>query len=315
MKAIIYHNKALEIRKNLNNSYLIAESYKNIAKDYIQDRNYKVAELIIKKGIIISKEIQSQKLLKAFYYQLFELSKKTRNYEKALVNYLNYSEIKDSLLSFESENKIAELEIQYQSEKKEQKIELLSVKNKLNTEIIHSQKNNLMFLVAGLGILLVSLVIVLFIYFQRDKAYKMLVKHNIEIANLEESQKQKVPKQKISNEQQIINDLLSIIEENNYFLNPSCTIDELAKKISTNRQYLSKIVNDRFQSNFNNFINTYRVKEARKLLLDNEYNKYTIDAIAKLSGFNNKATFNTAFKKNTGVTPSFFKKEQSLYTS
>ena len=46
--------------------------------------------------------------------------------------------------------------------------------------------------------------------------------------------------------------------------------------------------------------------------MDSEFDKYTMDAIAQLSGFNNRATFNTAFKKNTGVSPSFFKKNNGI---
>ncbi|MCD4792682.1 MAG: AraC family transcriptional regulator [Bacteroidales bacterium] len=310
--AIKHHLEALNIRKNRNLLYLTAESYKNLTKIYIQISEYKNAEDAVKKGISISKNIKSKKLLKNFYYQLFELNKSKNNYRKALENHLIYSEYKDSLFTVESENKISELEIQYQTEKKEQKIKLLNTKNKLNSEIISGQKSKLLFLIVGSSILLIVFTIVLLIYFQRNKAYKMLVKQNIEITNLEKTQKHKISKHEISNEQQIINNLLTIIEENKYFLNTSCTIDELAKKIDTNRQYLSTIINNKFNSNFSSFINTYRVKEARRLLLDKEYNKYTIDAIANLSGFNNRATFNTAFKKITGISPSFFKKEQNL---
>jgi len=310
--AMKYYIQSLKLRKKINHSHLIAESYKNIAKTHIKNSDNKSAELIIAKGIIISKEIKSKKLLKNFYYQLFELNKKNSNFKKALSNYIKYFEIKDSLLSIESENVISELEIQYQTEKKEQKIEHLNIQNTLNAKVILNQKNNLILLISGSSILFISLLIVLFLFYQRNKAYKMLVKQNIEIVNLEKDRKQEKQTQKITNEQQIINDLLIIIEEDNYFLTTTCSIDELAKKINTNRQYLSKIINDKFQSNFNTFINTYRIKEARKLLLDSEYDKYTIDAIAKLSGFKNRTTFNAVFKKNTGVTPSFFKKEQKF---
>ncbi len=313
--AMKYHVESLEIRKSINDLRGIAESYKNIAKVHMQDGSYKDAELTIGKGISFSEQIQSIRMLNKFNYQLYELNKYKKDYEKALANYLVFSVTKDSILSVESENKIAELEIQYQTEKKEQQITLLNTKDELNSQIISKQKFSLIFLIAGSGILLISLIIVLINYFQKNKAYKMLVKQNIEIVNLERAKNHKLSSKAISNEQQIVNDLLSAIEGDKCFLNPTCTIDELAKKIDTNRQYLSTIINDKFNSNFNSFINTYRIKEARKLLLDKEYDKYTIDAIANLSGFNNRATFNIAFKKNTGITPSFFKKEQSFLVS
>ena len=314
--AMKYHNEGLVIRKRLNHTYLIAESYKNIAKDYIKLGDYNKANLVIQKGILISKKIDSKKKLKEFYYQLYELKTTTKQYKNALEAYLKYAEVKDSLFSIESENIISELEIKYETEKKEQRILFLNTKNELSKQTIIKQKNNLIYLFSGFAILFISLVIVLYIYFQRNKAYKMLVKQNIEIVNLE-TEKQNIAtknrkKTKISNEQKIVNDLICLIEENKYFLNQDCSIEKLAKEINTNRQYLSKIINEKFETSFNNFINTYRIKEACKMLLDSEYDKYTIESIGEIAGFNNRATFNTAFKKITGVTPSFFKKEQKF---
>ena len=322
--AMKFYLESLQIREQINREFLIAESYKNIAKVYIEISNFKNAEITIKKGILLSEKIKSKKNTRNFYFLLYKLKNKKKKYKEALSAYIKYTELNDSLLSIESENKISELEIEYQTEKKEQIIKFLDTKDELNAEIILRQKNRLLFLFSGFGILLVSLIIVLSIYFKRNRAYKMLVKQSIEIVNLEKNQpdemfeynkSKNLPDKtklsiEISNEKEIINDLLTIIEENRYFLNSSCTIDELAKKIKTNRQYLSKIINDKFETSFNNFINKYRIKEARKLLLDTDYDKYTIEAIAELSGFNNRTTFNIAFKKNTGVTPSFFKKEQ-----
>lgn len=276
------------------------------------------AELFIKKGILISKEIKSDKLLQNFYYQLFELNNQTNNYNEALQNYIKYTKIKDSLLSEESKNVIAELEIQYQTEQKEQKIEYLSLENKFNNEKIQKQYRKIVFFVFGAIFFLISFIIVFLLYIQRNRAFKMLVKRNVEITKFEQKEidilTQSFEKehivQKISTEQEILDNLLVIMNEKKYFLNQICTIERLAKEINTNRQYLSQIINQNYNYNFNNFINSYRIKEARKLLLAPENQKFTIEAIGEKSGFKNRASFNSAFKKFTGVTPSFFKKEQ-----
>ena len=323
MLALKYYKQSLEIRMNKNYLHLIAESYKNIAKVYIKNNDYKNAEVVINKGIIISKEIESKKLLKSFYYQLYELNKKNRNYEKALSNYLNFSVIQDSLLSKDSKNKIAELEVQYQLDKKEQKIKLLSFKDKLNTQKIKKQRTQLTFFILGALIFLISFVVVFLIYIQKNKAYKMLVKQNVEITKLEQlkedkqniqnifeknNSKNEQIKHKVSKENEILDKLKMILIQNKYFLNPNCNLENLSKEINTNRQYLSQIINENYKINFNNFINSHRIKESRKLLLDKNNDKYTIEAIGKLSGFKTRASFNSAFKKFTGVTPSFFKK-------
>jgi len=72
---------------------------------------------------------------------------------------------------------------------------------------------------------------------------------------------------------------------------------------------LSKLMNTHSGSNFSDYINKYRVEEAKKLLGDNSFSAYTIVAIGLECGFNSKSTFYSAFKKFTGVTPTAFRKE------
>ncbi|MCD4794064.1 MAG: AraC family transcriptional regulator [Bacteroidales bacterium] len=106
----------------------------------------------------------------------------------------------------------------------------------------------------------------------------------------------------------LIEDIVLLMEEEKFFLNSQFTITDFAKELKTNRYYISQIINDHFNTKFNNFVNEYRVKEARKLLISDEYKNFSIEGIASTVGFHSKATFNTAFKKFTGVTPSFFQK-------
>ena len=62
-------------------------------------------------------------------------------------------------------------------------------------------------------------------------------------------------------------------------------------------------------SNFSDYINSYRVEEAKKLLADTTFDNYTIVAVGLECGFNSKSTFYNAFKKFTGVTPTVYKKD------
>ena len=72
---------------------------------------------------------------------------------------------------------------------------------------------------------------------------------------------------------------------------------------------LSKLINGNFEVNFSDYINQLRVEEARKALLNPEFNNYTIVAVGLECGFNSKSTFYTAFRKITGQTPSEFRKQ------
>ena len=98
----------------------------------------------------------------------------------------------------------------------------------------------------------------------------------------------------------------SIVETKKLFLDPEINIQQVSEKLSTNRTYLSKAINNELKVNFSSYINELRVKEAIRLFTKKEHETLTIESIAKKVGFNNRASFNSAFQKFTGVTPSFF---------
>ena len=94
-----------------------------------------------------------------------------------------------------------------------------------------------------------------------------------------------------------------LIQEEKLYQNPELTLTDLAKKLETNASIISKTINQGFQMNFNDCINNYRVEAVKKMLEQGEHKKSTLLGIAFDCGFNSKATFNRAFKKNTGKTP------------
>jgi AraC-like DNA-binding protein len=97
---------------------------------------------------------------------------------------------------------------------------------------------------------------------------------------------------------------LMIVEK--VFLENELSLPTLASKLDATSNETSYLINQLYGQNFYTFINTYRVEEAKKLLLSDEYSKLNILGIAYQSGFNSKTTFNTTFKKFTGVSPTEF---------
>jgi AraC-like DNA-binding protein len=81
------------------------------------------------------------------------------------------------------------------------------------------------------------------------------------------------------------------------------TLTQLAKKLSTNTSVLSKVVNQGFGANFNDFVNSFRVNAVIDMLKKGEQKTQTLLGISFDCGFNSKATFNRAFKKQTGFSP------------
>jgi AraC-like DNA-binding protein len=95
------------------------------------------------------------------------------------------------------------------------------------------------------------------------------------------------------------------------YRNEKLTIDDVAEKLETNSKYLSQIINESHQKNFYTYINTFRIEEAQRLLNDRQHQKYSIQGIARLAGFSSKSSFNEAFRRITGMTPSEYQEKNS----
>jgi len=91
------------------------------------------------------------------------------------------------------------------------------------------------------------------------------------------------------------------------YRNPELSRDLIAEKLKVSPGYLSQLISASVHSNFSSLINDYRISDAKQMLLDSDFDKYSIVAIGLEAGFKSKSTFYTAFKKHTGYTPNQFK--------
>ncbi|NOR28607.1 MAG: helix-turn-helix domain-containing protein [Lutibacter sp.] len=105
---------------------------------------------------------------------------------------------------------------------------------------------------------------------------------------------------------------LNEFETKNLYLENNLTLNELSKKLHTNSNYLSKVINSSKGKNFSTYISDLRIDFCiEKLKTDITFRKYTISAIAYEMGFNNVESFSKSFHKKTAIYPSYFIKEIS----
>jgi len=105
--------------------------------------------------------------------------------------------------------------------------------------------------------------------------------------------------------------LLKYMETNKPYLNSQLSISDLAKQLKIPSNHLSQIINEQIGKNFFEFINSYRVEEVKLQISGNKEKRFTLLAIAFDSGFNSKSSFNSIFKKQTGLTPKEYMKGQA----
>lgn len=89
---------------------------------------------------------------------------------------------------------------------------------------------------------------------------------------------------------------------------PNLDREGLADSLGVSPRSLSGCINGHYGANFYEFVNAYRVAAAKAALLDPARQNQSIQRIFEEAGFNSKSTFNTMFKKATGMTPSDYRR-------
>ena len=108
--------------------------------------------------------------------------------------------------------------------------------------------------------------------------------------------------------EQYKSDLISSMEIEKLYLNGKLSIQDVSDKLNIPKQYISEVLNEHMNTNFQDFINEYRVEEFINRLKNDQNNQFTLFGIATEVGFNSKSSFNAIFKKFKGLTPTQFKK-------
>ena len=106
----------------------------------------------------------------------------------------------------------------------------------------------------------------------------------------------------------ILNTLTLFMEKEKPFLDSGISLITLADSLGVNPKTLSFVINEHIHKNFNQYINDWRIEEVKKRLDDKAYDHFKMLSIAFDCGFNSKSTFNLAFKKATGLSPSEYRK-------
>ncbi len=102
--------------------------------------------------------------------------------------------------------------------------------------------------------------------------------------------------------------LSDLMREQKPYLDPDLTLAKLSDMLGINSKQLSQAVNQMTEFNYSKYIATFRIEEAKRLLLSPEHQHYKIAAIAYESGFNSLSSFNETFRQLTGLTPKAFRK-------
>lgn len=112
--------------------------------------------------------------------------------------------------------------------------------------------------------------------------------------------------------QKIANKLSQAMKQDALYLEEDLSLKRLSDAISVSENQISETLSQFLNTNFFHYVNSFRVEQAKSLLLST---KNQVTSIAYEVGFNSKSTFNTAFKKSTGFTPTGYRKHQTVQST
>lgn len=328
-KAEFYLKKSSALIRFNRDELKMINIYKLYAMLYMNTKRYALAKLYVDSSYYQTKQFNQIDLDNSVNQLYFLLYKRSGNSKKALEYLEKTISINDSLKTQEKQRLISEIRVRFDMELNELKIKNLNNQNELNLYQIDTQKKWIWVLSIGLLILVILFSVIIILKKEKFRAEKKLVQKSIEqietykpifkkedIFESEEveSDDSKYTASRLTDEQkeELSVEINKLFDEQKIFLDPNCSISLLEKRLDTNKTYISQVINERFEQNFKSILKEYRVKEATKLLVKPENANLTIEGISQIVGFKSKSAFNNAFKAITGVTPSFFQKENKV---
>ncbi|MCB0400814.1 MAG: AraC family transcriptional regulator [Flavobacteriales bacterium] len=295
--AKFYYRHLVTVFRQEQNSYKLVNALLNLGIAFEKNLESDSATFYLSEALHLSEEYNLPWAMKKALLHLALTYQSKQHFERALNYYFKY----DSLLAIQHaanlEQKIGELELEHQEQSHRSEQELMQEK-------LENQKRKARFLFITSALILLILLLMLYSYLKIAAKNKALVQSKLARAK-QDNRNLNQASEDIDRE--LINKVMKALKEDKVYLDPKLSLERMAKKLGSNRTYLSKTINSYFKLPFNELIHQHRIDEACVLLSSKEFSNYSIEGIAQTVGYHNLSSFNTAFKRLTGSTPSRFR--------
>lgn len=324
--------KALSLQHDAQ-AATVPEIYLAMAQVLAKQGNHRESNALIDSGEKLALTNNVHQVLNDFYLL------KSQNYEalgdndSAFAFYKAHTAITDSLYHSEKERAIKELSVKYDVQSREKDLDH-------HKQMLAKETQKTTILVIFLSCLVVLAAILAVMYRKQRSLYIAIAKQNrtamlrrealimslkedhpesadspVESSGGNPSPAASMPDGNdtdgaMGDEEQakLFSRICRLMEEGHIFTDKTLTRDSLAKRLGTNRTYLSTAINKNAGVTFSQFINSYRIQEALRMLSDPQNMDYPLKAISDDLGFNSMTTFYKQFQSEVGMTPAAYRK-------
>lgn len=305
-KAFEYFNKSLQICNNFGIDIGKMHNYLNIGNAYNETHQYEKAISAYDSAVYYARSLGVKDSEANIYSRYSDAYSKTGSTAKALEFYRKFHDLQSEILNEDNQKAIAELEIKYESEIKDQEIK------QINEKLATKKAENKIIILGSLSLALITGFIIFFLVY-RNKTLRQLYERNIELmksvqlitSEAEASGTAEFKGEYEDNLKKIFDRLLIALEKDKIYTDPMLSLSDTATIINSNDKYVSSAIAEYANMNYSNFINFYRVNEAKRLIYKNEHTN--LNEVMAICGFNSRTTFYNAFKKHTGMSAKQFK--------
>lgn len=311
-----YKQVSMEVEGEITYAELLNKKHKYQESNDMLEHAIQLAESIE----LSSKEIDCNQLMAKNFMALDKKSEAIACLEKA-----------NNLLSEKGEFNMQRLSHELRIMRDIEKTEMEA---KLRKEQIAAQRKVMIMLFVVVVILLVLLAFIIMSNRRKKELYKQIVKQNTRyVARQEDLQLQidALLKEKKDFEQKVeevdkpakkesfvmgddkINSLYTelcrLMENERLYTEAQLTREKMAERLGTNRTYLIKVIKEKTNMNYLQFVNSYRINEAIKILSNKDMVSYPLKQIWSDLGFSSPSTFFKLFQQAVGITPSTYRKQ------
>lgn len=323
--------KAILLAQKYKQTSMEVDAYITYAEVFVKKKQYREANDMIKKAMGTADKIG--------------MTNKVADCNQMLAtNYIVMGDMKNAMVCLQKANELLRNQSAVNMERisHEQQvmhdIEQKEMESKLKQEQITAQRLVLIILTVAIIVLLVLLVLIIILYRRRQMLYKSIVLQNSRYVEhqkyLEEQLAQQTKFAEVTTEDSIdkkddatkghekegfvmdnakvdvlYNELCRLMSQERLFTESQLTREKMAERLGTNRTYLTKVIKEKTDMSYLQFINSYRINEAIRILSDKEQISYPLKQIWSDLGFSSPSTFYKQFQQVVGITPSTYRKQ------
>lgn len=299
----------------------VSDTYLGYADVLIKKKKYGEAIAHLKKSLEWSKSQKNVIYRQQAIKRLSEVYELMGNNAYSLNLYKEYHLVSDSIFNIDKERSLNEQRIRFDLENNEEKMHKQDL-------IIKAKQRQLQLFSVLVAISLACILIIYAAYRRKNELYTRIVKQNKKAIEREAEFEQQIeqlkkhPGQEMANEKysvsslsdekstQLFVELEKLMNEQHLYRKRELTKENVAEILQTNRTYLSQVINQQTGMSFTYYVNSYRIKEAVKILSD-PGNTVLLKALAFDLGFSSINTFYSSFQTIVGMPPSTYRKKIS----